>query len=88
MVCRYSFNFLPGVHLAGCFMCQGKSVAVCTDKMTGDEYWVCEEHSQNKGKCQKRQLHKDFVRTKPLQTKIEPISHIKNLTNGIQETHK
>lgn len=60
MVKRFSFKFVAGERLAGCFNCQDKAVAICTDKVTGSEYWVCEKHAKDKGRCRKTQLHPDF----------------------------
>ena len=45
-----------------CWNCGNKASGISTDRVTGDEFWVCKYHIRNSGKCRRNQLHPDFRR--------------------------
>lgn len=67
---RYTYNFKAERCASICSRCGSKAVAVCTDKVTGDEFLVCESHSKDKGRCNKTSLHPDFIQTGKKTSKI------------------
>lgn len=60
---RYTYRLVPGNHAAGCSLCGWEAVAICTDRKSGSEFWVCSEHMKNKGKMRRKQLHADFQKS-------------------------
>ena len=74
---RYTFKYESG-YSGGCWYCGNVAVGVQTDRVTGEEYWVCKKHIKSPGFCRRGQLHPDFRKS----TILKPVLHIKKGETG------
>lgn len=77
---RYTFKYVEGKHTAGCFNCGNAPVGIQTDRLTGEEYWICKSCIRKGGFARRTSLHLDFKK----QSKSSKDLHMKNQEKTIQ----